>query len=133
MTTRSVSVRKQAAPELNGESTRSSYAYRPSVDIVESAEELTLYADLPGVSGEDIDIEFEQGVLAIHGQVSPRKPEGASYLHQEYGIGDFHRTFQVSEAIDPERIQAEHEAGVLVLHLPKTEAVKPRRIQIQSR
>lgn len=132
MTTRNVNVRKETAPEVNGESTRSSYAYRPNVDIVESADELTLYADLPGVGSDAIDIDFEQGVITIHGRVA-RPREKASYLHQEYEIGDFHRSFRVSEAIDVERIQAEHEAGVLVLHLPKTEAVKPRKIQVQPR
>ena len=55
------------------------------------------------------------------------------YLLREYGVGDFYRAFQVSEVIDPSRIQAEYSGGVLTLHLPKSEAAKPRKIAVQAK
>jgi HSP20 family molecular chaperone IbpA len=102
------------------EHTRSVRHYRPNVDILETAEELTVLADMPGTSPEDIDIDFEKGTLTIHGKVRPRQPDNTQFLLQEYGLGDFYRTFQVSETVDAGRIAADYKDGVLVLHLPKT-------------
>jgi hypothetical protein len=73
-----------------------------------------------------LDVRFENPVLTIHGKVSPRHDD-IKFLHGEYGIGDFHRTFTIGEAIDTERISAELKNGVLTVHLPKNEKVKPRR------
>jgi HSP20 family molecular chaperone IbpA len=100
------------------------------VDIIEQAEELTIHADVPGVTADDIDIQFENGTLTIHGTVKPRQPEDVNDLSREYGIGDFHRVFEVSKTIDSERITAEVSDGVLTLHLPKVDAVKPRKINV---
>lgn len=114
------------------ERTRSGIYYRPHVDIVEGPEELTLFADMPGLSGDEIDIHFERGTLQIYGRVPPRQPEGTQFHRREYGVGDFYRTFQVSEEIDSERISAEYAEGVLTLHLPKSSAAKPRKIAVQA-
>ncbi len=56
----------------------------------------------------------------------------SAYLLREYGVGDFYRTFRVSEQIDASRIEAEYADGVLKLHLPKVEAVKPRKITVKA-
>ena len=114
------------------EPTRSGRRYRPVVDILEKADELTVLADMPGTSGENVDINFENGTLTIHGKVRPRDYEKGEMLLHEYGIGDFYRTFQVSETIDPAKISAEFANGVLTLHLPKVEAVKPRKITVRA-
>jgi HSP20 family molecular chaperone IbpA len=79
------------------ERTRSGSHYRPQVDIVEGADELTVFADMPGLSSDQIDIDFERGTLQIFGHVPPRQPEDAKYQRREYGVGDFYRSFQVSE------------------------------------
>lgn len=105
-------------------------AYRARFDIRETADELTLYGDLPGVRTEDLEIQFENRELTIHGKVAPRQT-GHQYLYAEYGVGDFYRTFTIGESIDPSNITAELKDGVLTLHLPKTAAVKPRRIEIR--
>jgi len=55
------------------ERTRCGLVYRPNVDILESADELTVRADMPGVSGEDVDVQFENGTLTLHGRVQPRE------------------------------------------------------------
>lgn len=114
------------------EHTRSGRYYRPAVDILESAEELTVVADVPGAKAESIDVRFEDGALSIHARVPPRREEDAEYLLHEYGVGDFWRTFRVSEAIDAAKISAEYAEGVLTLHLPKAEAIKPRKITVKG-
>jgi HSP20 family molecular chaperone IbpA len=106
--------------------------YRPNVDILEAAGELTVLADVPGARREDVDIHFEQGVLTVKATVNPRQPQGTQYLKQEYGVGGYQRSFQVSEHIDAERIHADLHDGVLTLHLPKVEAAKPRKIEIKA-
>ena len=113
------------------ERTRNGATYTPRVDIWETDDELVLYADLPGVAPEQLDIQFENRELRIHGKVEPRHAD-RHFLYGEYGIGDFYRTFTIGETIDSQKISAELTNGVLTLHLPKTEAVKPRRIAVKS-
>jgi HSP20 family molecular chaperone IbpA len=129
--TTSVELEKGPATQVEeAECTRGGKMYRPSVDIIEKPDELVLLADMPGVCSDHIDVRFEKGTLTIHGRVKDRQPENTEYLLREYGIGDFYRTFQVNETINAEHISAEFSNGVLTLHLPKVEAVKPRKIQV---
>jgi len=115
------------------EHTRGGVYYRPNVDIYELPDELVVLADMPGAKNDQIDIQFEDGSLTIHARVPDRHESQGPYLRKEYGVGDYYRTFRVSEHIDASRISAEYSAGVLMLHLPKAEAVKPRKIQVQTR
>jgi HSP20 family molecular chaperone IbpA len=103
------------------------------VDIVETADELTVSADLPGVKAEDVDINFDNGTMTIVGKAPNRRPEGTTPVLTEYGVGDFHRSFEVSEKIQADKISAEFAHGVLTLHLPKGEAIKPRKIALQTK
>lgn len=114
------------------ERTRSGLVFRPNVDILEQGDELTLFADMPGVRPGDIDVNFENGTLTIYGRVPQRQGEETTYLRAEYGIGDFYREFQVSETIDANRISAECRHGVLTVHLPKVDAARPRKIEVRS-
>ena len=123
---------KQKQEEVaTAERTRSGTTYSPRVDIWEADDKLLMYADMPGVTAENLDIQFENRELIIHGKVNPRH-EDINFLYGEYGIGDFYRTFTIGEAIDASNISAELKDGVLTLTLPKTEAVKPRRIQVRA-
>lgn len=101
--------------------------------ILERGDELVVLADLPGAKSDQIDINCEKGVLTLHAAVPTRQSEDQRYLVHEYGIGDYYRTFQVSESIDASRITAEFTDGVLTLHLPKPEALKPRKIAISTK
>jgi HSP20 family protein len=129
-------LKKQTDREVastTAERTRNRPAYQPRVDICELQNELILVADMPGVEPGGIDIHFENGVLSIFGRVQDRQGEETRYIWNEYALGDYHRTFQVSEAIDSQRITAEYSDGQLTLHLPKVEAVQPRKIEVKSR
>ena len=112
------------------EPTRQAPIYQPRFDIVENENELTLYGDLPGLEQNQLDVRYENEQLIIHGKVDDRNDD-VKYLRQEYGIGDFHRTFVIGESIDADKISAEMHNGVLIVHLPKAEAAKPKRIQVK--
>ncbi len=113
------------------EATRGSNYYAPPVDIFEDEKELTLYADLPGVRPEDVELKYERGELVLHGRVRPRQRPGRLLLG-EYQEGDFYRVFQIHESIDSTKITAECKNGVLIVHLPKAEAARPRQIQVKG-
>jgi HSP20 family protein len=123
---------KPAAEAVGAEHTRSGRAYRPSVDILEQNDELLVLADVPGAKSDQIEIKFEKGTLTLYAAVPERENEGRRYLLREYGVGDYYRTFQVSESIDASRITAELNDGVLILHLPKAESIKPRKIPVKT-
>ncbi len=106
--------------------------FSPNVDILETADELTLVADVPGASPESIDIQYERGDLTMRGRVAPRQPDETQYVLREYGVGDFQRVFQLGESIDHAKIDAEISEGVLTVHLPKMERIKPRKIAVKS-
>jgi HSP20 family protein len=115
------------------EDTRGAHYYRPSVDIYEESEKLVVLADMPGVKSEELEVHFEDGLLSIHGRVAPRQPERVRSAQAEFGVGDFFRTFRVSEQIDASQITADYRDGVLTLHLPKSAAAKPRKIAVRAK
>jgi len=117
---------------LMREGTRGGPFYRPSVDIVETQDELLLKAEMPGTAAEDVSLDYDKGLLTLHGKVKARQPENMKYIFQEYGVGDFHREFTVTNEIDSSRISAEYTDGVLTVHLPKAEAAKPKRIAVKT-
>jgi HSP20 family protein len=112
------------------ERTRGGVSFTPRVDIYEVENELTVYADVPGVRSSDIDLRFERGELVLHGRVQPRHPD-QDFVLQEYEEGDFYRAFAVHESIDAGRISAECKNGVLIVHLPKTEKARPKQIKVR--
>ena len=106
--------------------------FRCAVDIVEQANELVLYADVPGSSADAIDISLEDGVLSVRAAVKDRKIGEARLLAEGYRIGDFVRSFRLSETIDPSGIQAEYVNGVLVIRLPKAKSAQARKISVTT-
>ena len=122
---------KSRAEQTTPESTWGGTYFTPRVDIFETADELTLLADLPGVRSEDLDLRYENGELLLHGKVAPRH-SGAQMWLNEYEIGDFYRAFSINESIDSSRISAACKNGVLTVHLPKTERAKPKQIAVKA-
>jgi HSP20 family protein len=127
----SPAIMKERRAELDNPEVTLGLCYTPRVDIVETEAELLLLADLPGVKPEDVDVRFDNGELIIDGRCAPRH-EGANYLLSEYGVGDFYRAFSISQRIDWQKISAELKNGVLTVHLPKAETVKPKKITVKG-
>lgn len=113
------------------ELTRDEATFVPQVDIWEDDQEIVLYADLPGVEEENLDIQFENRQLTIHAKVNNRHAD-INFIGGEYGIGDFYRAFMIGDSIDAGKISAELKNGELVVHLPKLEEVKPRKIPVKG-
>jgi HSP20 family protein len=110
---------------------RGAPVFTPRVDILETEHEMLLHADLPGVKPDEVDVRFDKGELTLHARCPARFTETKA-LRQEYRVGDYYRAFTISEAIDPDKITAELKKGVLNIHLPKREAVKPKKIGVQA-
>jgi HSP20 family molecular chaperone IbpA len=131
MTPQELSVRTKQ--ELKGEEhTRPGRAYVPDVDICETADSLWLWADMPGVEEDAIQVNLADGVLSIEGRVAVKEYENLSPVYAEYNVGNYARRFTVSSNIDPDRITARMTNGVLEIELPKAERAKPRRIPIST-
>lgn len=113
------------------ETTRAGFYFTPRVDIYETDQELTLFADVPGVSAESVELNFERGELILQARIK-RHAHAGQALVNEYEEGDFYRVFQIHESIDATRIAAECKNGVLTVHLPKAEAVKPRQVKVSG-
>jgi HSP20 family molecular chaperone IbpA len=107
-------------------------AYTPPIDIHEAAEGLTLEADLPGATERNLQIHLEDNVLSLYAKIDSPAPDGARLLHEEYRLGDYQRSFILSDEVDRERISAELKNGVLRLFLPKADRARTRRIEIKS-
>lgn len=104
--------------------------YTPRVDIQETDEALTLYADLPGVCPDDLELRFENGELMVHGRVAPRVIEGV--VRCEFDTGDYWRVFRLTQDIDVNRITATLQNGVMTLRLPKSRRFEARRIAVSE-
>jgi HSP20 family protein len=106
--------------------------FNPPIDIYETPDGLVLYADLPGVDSEGLDLQVQNNRLTLFGRVTTDVPESARMLHQEYHIGDFLRSFILSDEVDHDRIQAKLNNGVLRVELPRAPRAKPRRIEVSG-
>lgn len=93
-------------------------------------DEVLVLADLPGVTADDLRIHLEKGELTLEARRAV--PATGRVLGSEYGDLEFRRRFAVPGGIDADRITAELTNGVLHLHLPKSDALKPRRIEVRA-
>lgn len=106
--------------------------FQPAIDIFDTEEGLVLRADLPGVAPDSLELQVQDNKLTLFGRVGSHAPEGAVPLHEEYGVGDFLRSFILSDDVDHERITAKLAHGVLRVTLPKVARPEPRRIQVEE-
>jgi HSP20 family protein len=110
-----------------------SVSWVPRVDIHEEKDRFVVLADVPGVDPKDIDITAENGVLTVRGERRAEKRETENgYERVERVSGAFLRRFTLPEGANTESIMAKQTNGVLEVTIPKTPAVQPRRISIDS-
>jgi HSP20 family protein len=103
----------------------------PSVDVVETKDAITLKADLAGMDPNDIHLEVEDNVLTVSGERRfEEEVDEEKYYRIERRYGSFSRSIALPQGADSEKIDAEYENGVLVVTVPKVEAVKPKRITV---
>jgi len=133
MATNDKQVQKQETRDLqSAERTRWGKVFSPAIDILETKNDLRLYADMPGVDQKSISITVDQGVLTIQGNVDTTPIEGFELDYQEYDVGDYQRTFTLTDTVDQDKISANYKNGVLELILQKAEKTKPKRIEIKA-
>ncbi len=124
--------KKEATSPEGVEYTSSRKVFTPAVDIIEQKDRTILIADMPGTDEKSVDITLEKNVLTIYGKVEPLVPEKHGLVFSEYGIGDYHRAFTLSNEVDRNRIEATVKNGILKLVLPKAEAAKARKIAVRA-
>ena len=115
----------------NSEPRRDEAALLPPTDVIEDAGGITLYADLAGVPKEKLSLQVEADTLTIEGEVALDLPEGMESSHAEVSLPRYRRVFTLSRELDPGKVSAEFNQGVLKLRIPKAEHAQPRRIEIQ--
>jgi HSP20 family protein len=107
-------------------------AWQPLVDIFEEPDVIRLVAEVPGVKPEDVKISVEANLLTIQGTKEQVAEEKAEKVHRyERTYGAFERTFRLSASIDPNKIKATYNLGVLTITLPKAETAKPHLITVE--
>ncbi len=106
-------------------------ALMPPVDVIEDSTGITLYADLPGVPKDKLSLQVEADTLTIEAEVGLSIPEGMEASHAEVSLPRFRRVFTLSKELDPAKVSAELNQGVLTLRIPKAEHAQPRRIEIK--
>ena len=118
-----------AAP---AEHTKPGLIFTPAVDIFETEAQITLLADMPGVTPENLNIDLRDDTLTLTGDIHPFEGAEEKDILIEYEVGKFFRQFTLSEVIDQDKIEANLSDGVLRLTLPKVEKAKPRKITINA-
>lgn len=111
--------------------TSSGMLFNPPIDIYETGDGLVLYADLPGVNSDGLNLQVQDNRLSLFGEVSIQN-DGADVVHEEYKIGNYLRSFILSDDVDHENITARLNNGVLRVELPRAVRTEPRRIEVSS-
>ena len=106
--------------------------WAPRVDIAETDNEFTIKAEIPEVKKEDVKVTVDSGVLTIRGERKQEKEEKDKKFHRvERYYGSFTRSFTLPDNVDESKIEASFKDGMLNLQIPKTEAAKPKAIEVK--
>jgi len=129
---KAIQAKEKAEVSSTAEQTRPGLVFTPAVDIFETDKEITLLADMPGVTSKALNIDLHENILTLDGDVN--SPEAADEVDvmREYRTGKYYRQFTLSQVIDQGKIDAVLKEGVLRLRLPKVETAAPRKIAVKS-
>jgi HSP20 family molecular chaperone IbpA len=130
--TKELKVKEKQEVSSPAEHTTPGPVFTPAVDIFETEKEITLLADMPGVTPARLTIDLRDDVLTLTGDIDPFEGPDENDIVVEYEVGKYFRQFTLSEVIDQEKIEAKLTDGVLRLNLPKVEKAKPRKISVQA-
>ena len=126
---RSGNAPQSANPRRENVSTR---VWTPAVDVLEDEHEIVLRADLPGMKQDDIKIELTNESLTLSGvRPAPDAVAQEKHVRVERVYGPFQRSFTIGIPLQPDKVTAQYHDGVLEIHLPKAEEVKPKRVEVK--
>jgi HSP20 family molecular chaperone IbpA len=121
----------QSEPQSETRATadRETVTLAPPIDIYETETEFVLFADMPGVAPEGLEVVVERNTLRIRGRAGEMigQPE-----YQEFELGDYRATFAITDDLDTDRIAAALRDGVLRIQIPKSERLRPKKIRVGS-
>lgn len=121
-----------AWPFQNQESGTLTSSWLPACDVFEDKDAVKIVAEVPGVRPEDVKISLENNLLSIRGEKKQQAEEKNERVHRyERSYGTFERTFSLPSTVDPERIAANYEHGILTVSIPKAERARPREIPVK--
>ncbi|WP_333990349.1 Hsp20/alpha crystallin family protein [Burkholderia cepacia] len=104
----------------------------PAVDIYEDSQVVTLWADLPGVTRDKLDVKVHDNSLSIEAEATVPTPANLRLQHAEVREPHFARTFTLSPDFDTSRIEASLHDGVLKLTIPRRDEARPRRVEVRA-
>ena len=130
MPAQEIKIQEKKAASQDDETTKNEVCFAPRVDIFETDKEVTVIADMPGVTTEGIDLSLEDNILTIQGRRAAQQQSGRILL-EEYESGHYLRRFTVAETIEQDNIEAALADGVLRVRLPKAVPAQPKKIEVK--
>jgi HSP20 family protein len=121
----------QIVKQTSSDESRNEPALLPPVDVIEDATGITVYADLPGVPRDRLNVRVEGDALLIDADLVLSVPQDMEASHAEVRHTHYRRAFTLSRELDPDKVGAELSQGVLKVRIPKAEHAQPRRIAVQ--
>jgi HSP20 family protein len=122
---------RPSADLFNGDEPFAHSEWRPLMNIAESEEEYLIVAEMPGMKKEDVHVTLENGTLTVSGERKFQEDDNRKWRRVECGYGRFSRSFTLPQYADPSQVKAEFKDGLLHIHVPKSEAARPKQIQIE--
>jgi HSP20 family protein len=104
----------------------------PALNVWEDGETIFAEAEVPGLKADDIDISVVGNELTLRGRRGGESREGVAYHRQERGVGEFNRVIRLPVEVNASKVEASLNHGVLLVHLPKAETAKPKKIQVST-
>ncbi|MGA7145359.1 MAG: Hsp20/alpha crystallin family protein [Desulfobacterales bacterium] len=119
------------SPMARDDAKLSLWDWHPVVDVYDNDENIVIKAELPGIDKKDINIDVKDGVLTLKGDRSwDNEVKKDKYYRRERSFGRFERAFQLPVDVDPGKISADYNDGILKISIPKPEEQKPKQITV---
>lgn len=129
--THEMEIQEQELVHEDNERTRDCRCFVPRADIYEVGDEILVLMDMPGINENAIEITLEKNILNVKGYAQIDNLGEYSLAAAEYEVGDYERSFRISDAVAKDKIDAVYKNGVLCITLPKAEQAKSRKIAVK--